>query len=374
MNFKSIKIQLNLFLATFALFLFLREPAFSIVAGLFFAVLFSVLTEGVILYVKTKKIQITASAITSGLILGLVFSSESPWWMFLTLAILTIGLKHLVRFHGKNLFNPATLGIFLVVLLLKGYTEWKGAYVWYVLVPAGLYLVYKIKKMELALGYFLTSLLLFIPQALKQGTPILEIFGYFNYFFIFIMMIEPKTTPAQRWPKFLFGAGVALLVFLLTEWSFRYEPELFALLILNALTPWLNKIPNFKLPAFPPLSKKESSMKKMSAFLIVLLLISMNAFAHPPSDIKITFDTKTQTVTASIAHAVSNPLTHYINKVDIGLNGTEIKTIPFKQQYNRSTQDFTEVIFEAKAGDTISVEAYCNLSGKLKKEITVTWP
>jgi Na+-translocating ferredoxin:NAD+ oxidoreductase RnfD subunit len=100
--------------------------------------------------------------------------------------------------------------------------------------------------MEIVLGYFGASLLLFIPQALAQGTSLLNIFGYFNYFFIFIMLIEPKTTPALKIPKIIFGAGVAALVFGLTELGFRYEPELFALLVLNALVPLLNKIPAFK--------------------------------------------------------------------------------------------------------------------------------
>ncbi|MDD5226383.1 MAG: RnfABCDGE type electron transport complex subunit D, partial [Candidatus Omnitrophica bacterium] len=153
----------------------------------------------------------------------------------------------ILRFRGKNLLNPAALGIFLAALLLKGTTEWKGAYEWYLLVPAGFYIVYKIKKMEIVWGYFAMSLLFFIPQALAQSTSLLNIPGYFNYFFIFIMLIEPKTTPPTRWSKVVFGAGVAILVFILTEWGFRYEPELFALLIVNALVPFLNKIPNFKL-------------------------------------------------------------------------------------------------------------------------------
>jgi len=246
MNFKSIKVQINLFLAALALFLFFKALDFSILSGLAWALVFSVLTEALILFIKTRKIQVTESAVTSGLILGLVFSNESPWWMFMAVAVLTIGLKHLIRFHGKNLFNPAALGLFLAVLLLKGTTEWKGTYLWYILIPAGLYIVYKIKKMELVLGYFAMSLVLFIPQTLLQGAPLVDILGYFNYFFIFIMLIEPKTTPATRWPKILFGAGVALLVFILTETGFRYEPELFALLVFNALVPWINKISNLK--------------------------------------------------------------------------------------------------------------------------------
>ena len=245
-NFKSIKVQLNLFLAAFAVFLFLKEPRIAFLIGFFWALLFSILIETGVLYLKTKKLQITDSAITSGMIVGYVLSSESPWWIFLAAAVFAIGLKHVLRFHGKNLLNPAVSGIFLTVLLLKGATEWKGTYEWYILIPAGLYLVNKIKKLEIVLGYFVMSLLLFVPQALARGSSLLDIPGYFSYFFIFIMLIEPKTTPSTRWPKIVFGAGVALLVFLFTEWSFRYEPELFALLILNVLVPFLNKIPNFK--------------------------------------------------------------------------------------------------------------------------------
>jgi Na+-translocating ferredoxin:NAD+ oxidoreductase RnfD subunit len=245
-SFKSIKIQINLFLAAFAVFLYLKEPSSTFLTGFFWAILFSVLIETSVLYFKTKKFQITDSALTSGLIIGYVLSSESPWWMFLAVAAGTVGLKRILRYRGKNLLNPAALGIFLAVLLLKGTTEWKGAYEWYILIPAGLYIVNKIKKMELVWGYFGMSLLLFIPQALMQGTPLTNIPGYFNFFFIFIMLIEPKTTPPTLWPKIVFGAGVALLVFLLTEGGFRYEPELFALLVLNALVPWLNKISNLK--------------------------------------------------------------------------------------------------------------------------------
>ncbi|HOW87895.1 MAG TPA: RnfABCDGE type electron transport complex subunit D [Candidatus Omnitrophota bacterium] len=247
MNWRSVKVQINLFLAALAAYLILRDPSVKLLAAFAWAVFFTVLTEGSVLFLKTKKFQITASAITSGWIIGFVLSAGSPWWMFFAAAALTIGSKHLLRFRGKNLLNPAACGLFLTVLLLKGYTEWKGAYVWYLLIPAGLYLVHKIRKMEIVIGYFVMSILLFVPLALIRGSSLADIPGYFNYFFIFIMLIEPKTTPPTFWPKVAFGAGTAVLVFLLTEWGFRYEPELFALLAMNALVPWINKIPDFQL-------------------------------------------------------------------------------------------------------------------------------
>ncbi|MFA5167208.1 MAG: RnfABCDGE type electron transport complex subunit D [Candidatus Omnitrophota bacterium] len=371
-NFKSIKVQINSFLAVFAVFLYLKEPRIAFLTGFFWAILFSVLIEALWLFLKTKKLRATDGILTSGLIIGYVLSAESPWWMFLAAAAFTVGVKRLLRFHGKNLLNPAAAGLFLAAFLLEGSIEWKGAYTWYFLFPAGLYIIYKIKKTEIVLGYFMMSLALFIPQALIQGSSLLNIPWYFNYFFIFIMLIEPKTTPPTRWPKIAFGAGVALLIFLLTEWGFQYEPELFALLVVNALVPFLNKIPDFK---FKPIQKTSQEMpmknRKITLFLCGLLIASTTAFAHPPSDIKIQFDPATKLLTAVIEHHVSNPQTHYIKKVDIGLNGKEIKMLPFKKQDDNTTQTVEIMIPEAKKGDTLSVEGYCNLSGKLKKEIKV---
>lgn len=257
-SFRSIKVQLNLFLAAFAIFLYVKNPHLSVVFSLFQTVLFAVLMEGAILFRKDKKCHVTASAITSGLILGLVLSPESPWWILLAAAAAAIGLKYVVRFHGKNLLNPAALGVFLAVLPFKGNTAWQGTYLWYILVPAGLYFVSKIRKIGIVAGYFGMSLLLFVPQALSQGTSLWNIPGYFNYFFIFIMLIEPKTTPAARIPKIAFGAGVAILVFLLTEWGYPYEPEISALLVLNACVPLLNKLPDLKFAAPQPAPRKDS--------------------------------------------------------------------------------------------------------------------
>ena len=112
-------------------------------------------------------------------------------------------------------------------------------------------------------------------------------------------------------------------------------------------------------------------MKKMILVLCGFLIASTTAFAHPPSDIKIQFDPATKILTAVIKHRVSNPKTHYINKVDIGLNGKEIQMLSFKSQETPALQTVKFAIPLAKKGDTLSVEGYCSLSGKLEKEIKV---
>ena len=112
-------------------------------------------------------------------------------------------------------------------------------------------------------------------------------------------------------------------------------------------------------------------MKKTVLLLCGLLVASAAAFAHPPSDIKIRFDAKTQTLDAVVKHRVSNPLTHYIYKVDIGLNGKVVKSLSFKNQATNREQLTTAVLTGVKKGDTLTVEANCILNGKLKKEIKV---
>lgn len=114
----------------------------------------------------------------------------------------------------------------------------------------------------------------------------------------------------------------------------------------------------------------------MKRILVVVVFLSVLAFtsiayAHPPSDIKITFDLKTKMLEAVIVHNTSNPINHYIKKVDIGRNGKEIIEHMLSREDNNQTQTVRYLIPDAKDGDVISVEGYCSISGKLKKEITI---
>lgn len=114
-------------------------------------------------------------------------------------------------------------------------------------------------------------------------------------------------------------------------------------------------------------------MKRIVAFLIVFVFAAAisTAYAHPPSDITITFDAKTKILQAVIMHNTSNPASHYIKKVDVGLNGKEIIEHTVSKQDNNESQTIIYLIPDVKDGDVISVEAYCSISGKLQREITV---
>lgn len=240
--FKSIKTQLIVYLACLALFLSIKDRDFMFLFSCLVAVISALSIEALFLYLRTRKFQITESAIISGLIIGFVLSSDEPWWKFVFASALAIISKHLIRIQKKHIFNPAAFGIFLTLVIFNSSTQWKGTYLWYVLVPFGLYFIYKIKKFEVLISYVFVSLALFGTQAVLAKVPVFHIFGYLSYFFIFVMMIEPRTTPVKPLGKYLFGSSVAGLIFVLTEIGAGFDVELFSLLAINASVLLLNKL------------------------------------------------------------------------------------------------------------------------------------
>lgn len=110
---------------------------------------------------------------------------------------------------------------------------------------------------------------------------------------------------------------------------------------------------------------------KVLTVMFFLLISSSIVYAHPPSDIAITYDKASKSLSALITHNVSNPLTHHIYKVEVGLNSKIIINQEISRQDNNINQPVKYYIPDVKPGDTLSVTAYCNLSGNLKKEITV---
>ncbi len=241
-NLKSIKTQLIFYLAVVAVVLTVRERDFPFLGGLVIATFAAILIESFILYLKTKSMRITESSIITGMIIGYVLSSDELWWKIALTVLLAISSKYLIVLKKRHIFNPAAFGIFLSTLLLGASTQWTGTYRWFVLVPFGLYFAQRIKKIEIIIGYAIISLSLFGTQAVLQGVSLLNIFGYFSYFYIFIMVIEPKTTPFKPIAKYLFGAGAAALIFAFTEAGVRFDAELFSLLLMNITVPLLNKI------------------------------------------------------------------------------------------------------------------------------------
>lgn len=241
-NLKSIKTQIILYLVCFALFLAVKDKDFIFLFTTLIAVVSALAIETIVLYLRTKAFQITESAIITGLIIGYVLSTDEAWWKIALVSLIAILSKYLIRIKHRHIFNPAAFGIFLTIIVFGASTGWRGTYLWYILVPFGLYFAYRIKKVEVVTGYAVVSLLLFGIQAFLQKVSFWNIFGYLSYFYIFVIVIEPKTTSVNSTGKYLFGAGTATLIFILTQAGVKFDAELFSLLAMNATAPLLNRL------------------------------------------------------------------------------------------------------------------------------------
>lgn len=108
-------------------------------------------------------------------------------------------------------------------------------------------------------------------------------------------------------------------------------------------------------------------------FLIVMLfcLCPQLTYAHPPQDVKLSYDAGSQTLTVTITHKTPFPGSHYINNVEIKKNDAVIGTYTYEKQPDPETFTYAYTV-PAVSGDTIEVTAGCNIYGSKKTTITVT--
>lgn len=112
-------------------------------------------------------------------------------------------------------------------------------------------------------------------------------------------------------------------------------------------------------------------MKKVFLSLGVIAMCSQVLFAHPPKDIKISFDQEKKILSVSALHDVKDPLNHFIKNIDVTLNDNKIITQICAQQTNNKEQSVMYVVIDAKKGDTIAVRAECSKFGDLTKMLAV---
>ncbi|MBU1863658.1 MAG: hypothetical protein KKH94_08360 [Candidatus Omnitrophica bacterium] len=109
----------------------------------------------------------------------------------------------------------------------------------------------------------------------------------------------------------------------------------------------------------------------IAAFISIAMVCPLT-YAHQPLNIEIRYDAQRKIMFATVDHHVRDVREHYIEKVCIGLNGKAVKEIPYRGQTTNRMQKVKHYMRDTiESGDIIFVEAYCNVSGKLKKEIRI---
>lgn len=209
----------------------------------------ALIADGLIKFVKSKKLEISETAIISAMIIALIVSHTDNIALMISLPVIAMISKHIIRWKGRTVFNPAALSLVLGFFIFRLFPSWWGVSTFLTL-PLGLFIAYKIRKLEIAFSFLATYLLLFIGNALISSPEIFQPPSIFllnlvrdaYIFFAFYMLTEPMTTPFSKRGKIIFGVLVGVLSFGFSLFVKGIDFFLLSLLIANLTKEFLNKI------------------------------------------------------------------------------------------------------------------------------------
>lgn len=191
----------------------------------------------------------------------------SEWWVGVVAAVLSIGVKYVLKADGKHFFNPSNFGI-VAVILLTGQAwispgQWgSGALFIFLIGGAAMLITIKVRTLATGITFIATLFLMeYLRTVLYLGWNIDVLLHKFSsgslLLFTFFMITDPVTSPRHPRARLFWAAGVALLAFTMTHWFYLYTAPLYALIILAPMTPILNRI-------FPAERFRWSSQKSIS--------------------------------------------------------------------------------------------------------------
>lgn len=241
------------------------------------------------------------SAVLTGLLLAMNLPSSIDWWIVLIGAVVAIGVgKMTFGGLGQNPFNPALVGrVFLLISFPAQMTTWPVAqgfatkYVDAETAATPLYYLKHIGKTGdlsvidqlpalkdaflgamggslgevCALALILGGLFLICTRVITWHIPVsilatvalfswiatpagMEPHSFIAYELLtggvmlgaFFMATDYVTSPMTAWGKIIFGVGIGVLVMVIRTWGAYPEGMSFAILIMNACVPLLNKL------------------------------------------------------------------------------------------------------------------------------------
>lgn len=180
-----------------------------------------------------KELKFPSSAVISGIIIGSIAPLNAPVIAILAASAVAVASKYVLRINKRHIFNPATLGI-LVSLFLFGLGDvWWAAAGINVLgfaVPLALILIiasYKAGKLSASIPFLVATAILYAATQFVSvpftAAGLLTFFTSLPFYFAFIMLSEPKTSPNNSREQVAFGVAVALLVFALDFSHVKYS-------------------------------------------------------------------------------------------------------------------------------------------------------
>jgi ASPIC and UnbV/FG-GAP-like repeat/NQR2, RnfD, RnfE family len=163
------------------------------------------------------------------------------WWIFAGAAAISLLSKHLIRVHGKHVFNPSNFGLVLCFLVL-GVTRADPLEFWWapmsgwmllallIIVAGGFAILTRLHLLGIAVLFWVTfaagmAVLAVSGHTMTARWHLEPISGAYFWWvlvtspellvFLFFMITDPKTIPSGRLGQRLYAVGIGLLASLL---------------------------------------------------------------------------------------------------------------------------------------------------------------
>ena len=232
------------------------------------------------------------SAAVTGIILALSLPGSAPWFVGVIASVVAMGIgKIIFGGLGMNIFNPAMVGRAFVMIAFAGLmgagayenmtdlvdavsgatplSELKFSNITTDISPlfwgntngslgetsiaacllGGLFLVFrKTASWQIPLSILLTVLVIAgitdLAHASSGQFLVHQLFGGALMFGAFFIATDPVTSPLTSRGKLLFGIGTGVLIMIIRLFSGYPEGVMFAVLMMNAVTPLINRWTN----------------------------------------------------------------------------------------------------------------------------------
>ena len=272
--------------AIFASIYFFKAKAFIL---LLVSIISCVAFEAAIQFLMKRKITISdRSAIVTGILFAMVMPPSLPIWACILGCFVAVGLaKQLFGGLGANIFNPALLGrAFLVAAFPAFMTRWNhpisldavtgatplglvkfghsldinywdlfvgnvsgslGETSALALVIGGLYLLIK-KTIDWRIPSAYIGTVFVISFVANLISPNVRVGGLFHILDgglligAIFMAADPVTSPITKTGRWVFGIGCGAITMVIRLWGGLPEGVMYAILLMNALTPILNRM------------------------------------------------------------------------------------------------------------------------------------